>query len=319
MAYAIDDLHRILGPALQAAQTDQKLIYASALLAELAYYHVPEWEVDAARRRALLLPVGVPSLARFLRRVRGTHVKAILGERKGERAEIFVVETRDIIAVGMTVGTTLCVAMRGTIFLSDYDWWVNLRARLTRSYSRHLRGSYHRGFLTESVRVCRLIMDEINKLRTPVDRLHLCGHSLGGAVAAISERLLAGACAPQRSSSVVFGAPRYCAADAHLGTRRWNQPVHIRRPRDLVPTVPPHALGYADPLDERTTDGRLYTAPPPARWRTLFVLPWVWFIGTVAAPHSMTRYRRETGHAAAEPLADARLTDRSPISAANLG
>jgi predicted lipase len=108
-------------------------------------------------------------------------------------------------------------------------------------------GRFHKGFAEEAVRIAVRIWQEIaNWPKQDIKEVILSGHSLGGAVAAICEPLLwwrlANRC--QQTQSVILGAPRYCDVAAQYS--QLNFPIQIKRSGDMVPTIPPRALGYAD-------------------------------------------------------------------------
>jgi hypothetical protein len=137
-------------------------------------------------------------------------------------------------------------------------------------------------------------------------RVFLTGHSLGGAVAALSAPLLGFAC-----PRTLFGSPRYCDA-AMLASDTAGPVRNFRRDADLVPLLPPKRLGYADIPDELTTGGQPYLRLERFRLRNLFLGPWISFAQASARPHKMELYRAEIGQAAgaklcAEPLTSSLL------------
>lgn len=315
MSYAIRELHSVLSKITSGNPDDKNLIYASALLSELAYYHVPEWERDAARRRALLFS---PSLA-HRELLRGNALADVVTILRGaDFGDIIIAETPRIVAIAIKRQGTVYVAMRGTLFLYAYDWRVNFNARVASTLGiRQQGGSFHSGFLTEAERICGILSVEIERQHGRIDHLHVCGHSLGGAVAAISEIVLGLWLRAGRTTSVIFGCPRYFSAGAYLWYDR-RSPLHVRRKGDLVPSVPPRRFGYSDIIREQKPDGTLFTEPPPCRLLNLYILPWLWFVGRFAAPHSMERYRLETGAAAGAAHWDEALTDAVKLRAKDL-
>lgn len=300
MNYAIDELPAVIG-RIGSGNPDLQLTYACALLSELAYYHVPAWEIEAGRR-ALLVPC--EAYAR-LRRGSSSDVRTVLGTL--DKEGLFVVETRGIVAVGFPHGDTLIIAMRGTIMMLAWDWRINLSARMVPFHHLYWRdyqpasGGCHSGFLGEAVRIGRKIEHEIGNLGLQPKRIFLTGHSLGAAVAALSPWFLRRSCV-----RTLFASPRYCDA-AFLAIDPFGAVRNFRRDGDLVPFVPPRRMGYADMAEEFATNGQPYLRAPPFRLRNLHVGPWIRFIGSGTKAHKMELYRAETGAAAAaqayaEPL-----------------
>lgn len=301
-SYALDDLHSLLGQIAdrQDYVPDKSPLvrYLCAMFAELPYYHVPQFELDDAKRVQL-----IPCDA--YRTIAASGGPGATLDQVLSRADIgkgfFVVVSRGVVAVGVHVGQFLFIGFRGTQFL--FDWRTNLHARLVHSGNswsrRHLQGvhgSFHRGFLEETLRVIPQVNDAIEDLDIPnLRRAYLCGHSLGGAVAAIGEKLLE--IGP--SSVCMFGAPRYCDLAALFEPYR--PPTQVRRLGDMVPTVPPRWLGYVDHLTEFDPAGAAFIEKkPPAIFFNGF-WPWLQFLGRRFESHSVEAYRREVGRAAGAP------------------
>lgn len=169
-------------------------------------------------------------------------------------------------------------------------------------------GRFHRGFAEEAMRISARIWDEIeNGPDMQVDEIVLCGHSLGGAIAAICTPLLMGI--GERTRTLIFGAPRYCDVAA-LFARPGQFPTQINRPRDIIPSVPPRSLGYADCPRQFDTLGD----PILSSMRNLelpFILwRWALLLAKRFESHSIEAYRLELGQTcgadlATEPLIDA--------------
>ena len=131
----------------------------------------------------------------------------------------FVIEHKGTVTVGLYAKQYLFIGIRGTVFLND--WKINLhlslsRARRTpciRAFPHPLRGRAHTGFLKEATRIVTDLMRETHKQnRTKVSHTFFSGHSLGGAVAALTSNLLS----KNASSTCIFGAPRYCDSTGTL-------------------------------------------------------------------------------------------------------
>jgi pimeloyl-ACP methyl ester carboxylesterase len=302
-SYALDDLYSLLGqiadPPDDVPDKSPVVRYLCAMFSELPYYHVPQFELDDAKRVQLIpceayRTIAVPGGP-------GATLDQVLS-----RADIgkgfFVVVSRGVVAVGVNIGQFLFIGFRGTQFL--FDWRINLRARLAHSgnswrglHPEGVHGGFHAGFLEETLRVIPQVNDAIKALDIRnLRRAYLCGHSLGGAVAAIGEKLLE--IGP--SSVCMFGAPRYCDVAA-LFERYSRPPTQVRRHGDMVPTVPPRWFGFVDHLTEVDPAGAAFIQrrPPAIVFNGLW--QWLRFLGRWFAPHSVEAYRREVGRAAGAP------------------
>lgn len=295
MAYAFDDFMLLVGELKRGSAADEAAVrrYACALVAALAYRHVPRAEVDRSRR-AQVIPCA------DYRRIVATGMPTTVAEeylRGLDGVGLFTVEERGVVAVGVLVDRILFVGFRGTQYL--YDWKVNFRAAVERGFG----GRIHRGFLEETVRVIPPLLDKIHEEcrrqsgEARLDVVHFAGHSLGGAIAAIAAWLV-----PLRVDFLrTFGAPRY--ADASAGLRTWvclwegpPRPVeHVQARGDTVPFVPPRWMGYADNPNNVTTAGkRVGFARGRSTWLHTAGQAGLFF-ARLAGPHSMQRYRLETG------------------------
>ena len=282
---------------------DPVVRYLCALFAELAYHHVPQWEIDDDRKRAKVIPSrAYQTLAR-----RGIATNALNILFQAELGQPFVAEDRGVIAVGLASNDLLFIGFRGTRFWSD--WNINARSRRVAVDPRFVfgpaRGRLHSGFAEEALRISKKVEDSLAGLGIEGARdAFLSGHSLGGAVAAIASYSL-----HIGSKSVcIFGAPRYSDLAGYM-TLPSRPPTHVRRRGDVVPTVPPRWLGYVDHPYEFTTDGRPYFDP---KARVSFASDsWRWgkFIAKRFRPHLMEAYRGELEKEANASGARLRLTD----------
>ena len=291
--------------------------YLCALVAELAYYHVPQFEIDAPKRAKLV----VPSAAYRTIISAGLPTSVLQYLQEGDFTS-FVAIDRRVVAVGVVADNKLFVGFRGTAFL--FDWRINLRAPLipvagigiptfSNSWLWPGAGHLHRGFAEEAVRLSVRITEEVAKLGSGrFNEVYLSGHSLGGAVAAISENLLltVGGLRPTH----IFGAPRY-ADVAHCYSKFGAPPLQFKRDGDIVPAVPPKRLGYADHPSEYDTQGNQRPT-----LRDSLGAHFVWRASLFAArrlkPHFMEGYRGELGKACGAALADQQLTDHTKVQKA---
>lgn len=310
MAYAFDEFRSLVYSLPSPVPDNNPTIkYICALLSEFAYHHVPPFGIDR-NRRAKIVPCESHAELVSL----GFSVSIVEYLQSLEFEQNFVVVDRGVIAVGIKLRKYLFLAFRGTRYL--YDWKINLRASLTEmNVGSHFHkpgmrrladwrgGQVHKGFAEEALRIVVKIMDALGEKNIDdVDHIFLAGHSLGGAVAALSEHFIR--MAPV--STTIFGAPRYCDVAAYYSSP-YRPPTQIQRPGDIIPLVPPLRMGYADHPYQFSTDGQQIIGP--VHPSSLF--HWIWlaalFLGKQFEPHNMEAYRREIGRTANARFADANL------------
>lgn len=295
--YAIHEVHHLIGNLPSPIDDRSPTVrYLCALFAELAYYHIPQWEIDN-RKRAKLIPC--EAYRTLIAGPGGPTTSLTPDFQKLDLPRGFVVSDRGVVAVGLVLNRLLFVGFRGTQFL--FDWKVNLRSKLVPINARFrlrppfvfstVSGRLHSGFAEEATRISTRILDAINDSNLgDVDHVFLTGHSLGGAVAAISENFIK--VAP--TSVCIFGAPRYSDLSAYVSLPD-GPPAQVRRPGDVVPTVPPRAFGYADHPYEFSTSGAAYIDPAPYSSSFGGLIRWVKFLTGCFQPHDMEIYRNELG------------------------
>lgn len=321
MHHAFDEFHSLVSRLTTPyASTDPVVRYLCALLAELAYYHVPSFEIDR-KRRAIVVPCA--GYTRIVRAGEPTNIEQYL--RGMDLANVFVVVDRGIVAVGITINNLLFIGFRGTVYL--YDWKINLNASMVdvqtpawfavhagRLFGVMVGHRLHRGFAEEAVRISARIMDVLRKTHLhPVGHVFLAGHSLGGAVAAIAENFIG----PASSSTIALGAPRYCDAAGYFRSGI-GPPTHVRRRGDIVPSVPPKWWGYADHPYQFDTSGNPLAEPIHRSGWVHFTWCVSLFLCKGLAPHRVESYRKEMGRAAGAKWADAPLIPRRTLKAANI-
>src|ERR1043165_3908976 len=124
MRYAFDEIRTLVSKIPQpVSPRDPTARYVAALFAELAYYHVPQFEIDAGKR-ALVVPC--EAYRAIVRAGVATDIAAVI--RGLDFPGGFVVVERGRVAVGLPIGRILFIGFRGTKFL--FDWRVNLRHEL---------------------------------------------------------------------------------------------------------------------------------------------------------------------------------------------
>ncbi len=291
MAYAFDEFYELLNSIHSDdlnPESNSTVRYLCSLVSELAYYSVTRFDIDSRRRVQVIPCVHYPDV------IAGRTDNSVEQYLEGLDLGHFLVEERGIVAVGVIAKKTLFIGFRGTAFL--YDWRVNLQASLLQ-FSPHLGGRLHRGFFEETVRIVPKL---INRMREQdcqgIDRLFLTGHSLGGAVAAITARLVG---FEARSALCTFGSPRF--SDVHMQLSPpfvWSPQAHVQASGDIVPFVPPRWMGYADNPSVIGTSGE---SDSPHRWGSTWLYV-VWrlglFLGRRLRNHSVECYRKQVGSAA---------------------
>ena len=295
MQYAIHELYSLVR-SLGSPFSDRspKARYLCALVSELAYHHIPNWEIDD-KKRAKLIPS--EAYQELFAEGRATDIRQAFQQL--DLPNGFVVEDRGVVSTGVVIDKLLFIGFRGTQFL--FDWKVNLTARLAPITPRFrmrpasiystLGGGLHSGFAEEAIRISSKISDAISDAGlSDIEHVFLTGHSLGGAVAAISENFLR--LGP--TSVIIFGAPRYADLAAYF-SMQWSPPTQIRRPYDVVPTIPPRFFGYADHPYEFATNGTAYVDPNIKNSMLGEIKRWIQFLARRIEPHSMESYRREVG------------------------
>jgi hypothetical protein len=318
--------------SLPTVRDDPKLWYVASMIADLCYYHVPQFEIDSGKRVKL-----VPSDAyrEIVRIGFATDVRVYLATLEEYVVRYFVIEDRGAIAVGIQVTDRLFVGFRGTVFL--YDWWINFRARFT-DFGYPFYGRFHNGFFEEAVRMSVLLEKELSRIQqethrdrgtgirgTAIEEIIISGHSLGGAVGALcgalSREFSRNMGRPSIRTAVLFGAPRYCDASGLFNQLRDEfYPIQIKRPGDAIPSVPPRSLGYVDQLYEYNTSGQQAPEALTDTRLSYLVLRWLLFLGKGFEPHKMEKYRQELGaHCSDAKYANEPLIDREKLKPKNLG
>ena len=154
----------------------------ASVFAKLAYLHIPEYELRNVDRANI-----IPCREYRERVMQRSYpdVEQIL--RDSDLSDFFIVEKPYAIAIVVRVRKLLFISMRGTQRL--YDWGVNVKAFKSRpcpveSGDIH----FHKGFHRAAASCMYEIQAEILKRYADEDELtpYITGHSLGGALAAIT-------------------------------------------------------------------------------------------------------------------------------------
>lgn len=306
--YAIEEvqdiLHRI-DTDMSMSQKEQrdKLNYICAMFAELAYHHVPEAEIGSNKRAKLISSEAYKQIIKREMASSADITPYVSRQRnEGELPQSFIVTTEQIVAIGHVFGNRLFIAFRGTKFTLGADWYTNFQAKKVpiprgcfpwtkRIFGRN-PGLFHRGFLKEAHRISDLINAElIIRSFSHVEKVYLSGHSLGGAVAFISQQFLG---VDQIAGIFIYGAPRSCNVRGCID-RTFKYPIQVRHAGDPVPTVPPLTFRYVDYPLELNTDGNHYRDPDFLECPFTSIFRWLWCLCGLGRSHFMEIYRKELG------------------------
>lgn len=306
--YAIEEVQDILyridtDTNMTQEQQRDKLNYVCAMFAELTYHHVPETEIGSNKRAKI---ISSEAYKQILKRKMASSVDItpyVSRQRnEGELPQSFIVTTEQVVAIGHIFGKRLFIAFRGTKFTLGADWYTNFQAKKvsipgggfpwTKRISDRNPGLFHRGFLIEAYRISALINTELT-LRGfgHVEEVYLSGHSLGGAVAFLSQQFLR---VGQVARIFIYGAPRSSNVRGCID-RKFKYPIQVRHAGDPVPTVPPLTFRYVDYPLELNTDGNHYRDPSFLECPFTSIFRWLWCLCGLGKSHFMEIYRKELG------------------------
>lgn len=271
-------LHLVRG-AWHADERNPVKAYIFVCLSELAYLHLTDHELVERDRYKVFMPSTANA---ELRRVRMRIDLQLFGELGDFGVQVF--DTIDYIYVVMRVRGAWVVAVRGTHSLGDL--LTDLRARkLTTPHGR-----FHKGFAREALIALPLLKQRIDN-DWPI---YFTGHSMGAAVAAILSHEWTGS--NRVLTPYMYAVPRF--ADRSMSHRK---PVYnYVRPWDMIPHVPPRALGYAS-----TTERQVVV--PSARKQRGVLLCTLVTLDQAFATHSIEGYRAGLGREVAHlvgPMSD---------------
>lgn len=199
--------------------------YIMACFSELAYLFLPEAEFpDDGRYKVFptslifqeLLESGIRFDLDFIRTTTDFEIEII----PGDNYVYLITRTRDITVI----------AVRGTAAVED--WLINFA--VAKVDTEH--GPFHSGFFDEAKKNLQRLEDVVRD--SPL--LYVTGHSLGGAVASILATIWRNR--NQVRTPYVFASPRVATKHSGLQSSRFN----YVRPLDIVPRLPPTAMGYTD-------------------------------------------------------------------------
>jgi len=166
-----------------------------------------------------------------------------------------VIERAGSVTVAIELQNVIFISMRGTANFKD--WRTNVKfgkIKPSRYVGHDSEVLLHKGFYFEVQSFFSYLFREIYKRKWHNKPIYITGHSLGGALAAITYALTnrnnyhfsSYYDHPERCkimSCYTFGMPRWGNTEA---VEFFESPYHIFVKNDIVPTVPPKILGYED-------------------------------------------------------------------------
>lgn len=297
--YAIDQLPKLLSYFKKTAgfaEQDDYNAYTMAILSELAYYNIPDLELDPneniedRNRRIKKVPCHeyqwLLTSGQYEKKKTKVSIKLDEGD---EIVEFYSWETDRMIVSSFTFTGTTVFAIRGTA--KAYDWVINSNGNPYEYKGRTL----HTGFYEE----CLKHVDEFDKFfktnRKKVKRVAFTGHSLGGAMAGVFETLWGelGTDWPPSVGGYTFAMPSFGDEDT---MKRAGRLYHFFNEDDVVPKLPGGTLGYGHLENEWTIGEDGSKAADRSTMRSLLGNAWsnIWN-QTLLHHHSMELHRYFVG------------------------
>ena len=226
--------------------------FICGIISNLAYCHLSDFEFKSNDYVNL-----IPSDAFYaIRKGEQSNFLTTLLENL-DAEEPIIIERAGSVVVAIKYQDVIFVSMRGTE--NFRDWRVNLNFRKiepSRYVRSDLKAKLHKGFYFEVDSFLSELMKEIIDRGWSDRKIYITGHSLGGALAAITyalrtngfhhfydEHLYSTEIFPNIISCYTFGMPRWGNEKA---IEYFKSPYHIFVSNDIVPSIPPKFLGFDD-------------------------------------------------------------------------
>ncbi|EJE4200682.1 lipase family protein [Vibrio cholerae] len=232
--------------------------FVCGVMSQLAYCHVSDYELENTDHVNL-----IPSstFARIISGDKTVTLNSIMNELNIEAPVI--IESTASVTVAIEYNDVVFISMRGTE--NANDWRKNFKCKKIKP-TRYVPFSHnvelHKGFYFEVLSSIDLLFDELEKRKWNNKTIYITGHSLGGALAAITFALREYQFFrlglpfrrnehPKITSCYTFGMPRW-GNDAAIEFFR--NPYHLFVSNDLVPSIPLKIMGYEDCLHQYSLD-----------------------------------------------------------------
>ena len=226
----------------------EKKSYVCAMFSELAYEHLPQFELSQKSRIKI-----IPSETYWNRyEARETfNISATL--REMDFSDNFIIEGENLIIIGVKLRETLFITIRGTQSLNDFL----IDADFIGVFHLNVNYFFHCGFLRAALKELNQLTDQLKEYSDC--NIYFTGHSLGGVMSAILYNIvdlkfqtLLAENKLTLKSCYTFGMPRFGNAQT---VKKFKSPFQIYNPDDVFPLVPPKLLGYRNvPLEYRLTN-----------------------------------------------------------------
>lgn len=272
-----------------------KKAYVCSFFSKIAYEHVPEFELKQSSRIKI---IPCQEYFEMLKTKKIFDIKESL--RRIDFGDIFIIQTKYVIALGIRTGRVTIIAIRGTVELND--WLINLNIKHEEIIS-HSTFKFHFGFHKAISECFDPIYSEIIKSTDKEVPIYITGHSLGGAMAAIlhaywGEKPLLNSSLyyylkqkehMQTHSCYTFGMPRYGNSAV---VDSLPSPYHFYNEKDIVPTIPPEWLGFRGCSEEYKIG--ILTITKEINRRSVNFLKWMYTlaIGGGIESHDIKQYNR---------------------------
>lgn len=257
--------------------------YLCSLFSNLAYEHLPSFELNQNSRVKI-----IPS-ENYQRKFLAKEAFSIAGAlEEMDLADNFIIEGENLIIIGVRIRQTLFITIRGTQSLNDFLVDIDF----VKVYHQSMKYMFHSGFLSASYRERSDLLNHLSRYSNC--DIYFTGHSLGGAIAAITFNLLSieyrdflSLRGLDLKSCYTFGMPRYGNSNV---VKDLVTPYQIYNPDDIVPLVPPKSFGYRNvPFEYRLTTSLIFY---PNRGKSTIMRLWGLMTINDIKAHFMEEYCR---------------------------
>lgn len=314
MEFAFDEFWKIANSVGGKFDKNKSVThYLAALVAELSYYQVQEYEFGDSR--AQLIPYR--PFQQFINDGTQVDLVGILAERDFPS---FTVSTPNTVAIAIKLRDVYFIGIRGTI--NWQDWEINFDSSIVpinlilpdKNFRHHDNRMtlVHQGFMSEAMRITNLLKIELQNREKDNDiNVIMCGHSLGGAVSALAmdRQMHNHIYKINLCGKYIFGSPRYASIELFDGY--FERPLHFWNVGDMVPTVPPKSIGYVEHIDEILLGDWRKRLPDRESNILSSASEWYSFLTTKFEPHSMNLYRSLLGKAVSAQGSELPLINRA--------